>query len=504
MATATDIRPTIFKGKWSGPPVLPSWHQCVRDPNDSNSGGGGLTGGQLPEQIDLSSYPYVQYWDNVQEEYERLMASGKRDDMDTDANEDSMGVPRPGQQQPNPAAGKRKENVRVVFDQQCARIEKGFSPMGLVSPDGKSFKFLMPPGHMGDQINKRVITIPFLVRQAASQRYRSSYEVYLIISKVMPVPLHTSPLALLLVREPERCMRYKDAISTLHGLHILRHAMHEMDTENMAHKTRCWSFYASLEAYVSERFYAALDALTQEEKDGGCTREVAQVVASKFGNAVARYALDMVHAIEWCCMDILKLPYELRHLFMTPNEIPRGEDLTEIAFRQMRIQTIRYVTDCNKTYCGLYADEEDPETKKKKRVFKGIDPNAWCAMRLEHPPLAERPDLLGQWKAGTDPQMAATCLFGIYNGWIDLHTLREYMRMLEVDSRPETAAKMEALYACSDVGLNTDEAKLGLGPGDAATSSAAGRMDTAPDDEGATESSATMDMGDDASTAVMQ
>jgi|WetSurMetagenome_2_1015567.scaffolds.fasta_scaffold01048_12 hypothetical protein len=483
MTSVADIRPTIVKGRWSGPPVLPSWHQCVRDPN---SAGGPLVGGQLPEQIDISQYPYLQYWNNVQQEYERLVASGQqRDEMDTEANEDSMGVPLPEPTKDGNASKGKKANVRVVFDQQCAQIEKGFAPLGLVSPDGKSFKFIMPPGHMGEQISKRVLNIPFMVRQAASQRYRRSYEVYLIISKVMPVPLHTSPLALLMVREPERCMRYKDAISTLHGLHILRHAMHEMDTENMTHKTRCWSFYATLEAYVSERFYAELDRLSQEERDGGGTREVAQVVARKFGDAVTRYALDMVHAIEWCCMDILKLPYELRHLFMTPPEIPRGEDLTDIAFRQMRIQTIRYVTDRNKIYCGLYADEEDPETKQKKRVFKGIDPKAWCAMQLEHPPLADRPTLLGEWKQDTDPQLAAACLFGIYNGWIDIHTLREYMRMLEVDSRPETAAKMAALYARSEEGLNTDEAKLGLEQGN--------KMDTTEDAAPVAES--TMEMG---------
>lgn len=65
-------------------------------------------------------------------------------------------------------------------------------------------------------------------------------------------------------------------------------------------------------------------------------------------------------------------------------------------------------------------------------------------MQLETPPLAERPYLLGVWKTGMDSELAASCLFGIYNGWIDLHTLREYMRMLEVDSRPESLAKMAA------------------------------------------------------------
>jgi hypothetical protein len=125
--------------------------------------------------------------------------------------------------------------------------------------------------------------------------------------------------------------------------------------------------------------------------------------------------------------------------------------MNKVAFDQMRVQTLRYLTDRNKVYCGLYLDEKDPKTGVTKRTYKGIDPNCWCPMQLETPPLADRPYLLGAWKQDMDPELAKGCLFGLYNGWIDLHTLREYMKMLEFDSRPETAAKMAALYARSSV-----------------------------------------------------
>ena len=227
-----QAKPIVTKGRWTGPVVLPSWHQCVRDPSDQTT----VTGQQLPDQIDLKDYPYVAYWENVQEEHDRLLAQDQHEAMETQAQEDAYGVPLPDR--PTVVGAKPQVNVCVVFDQQCNRIERGFVPMGLINPDGTQFKFVMPPGHMGEQIAKRVLHIPYMVRQAASQRYRASYEVYLILTKVLPVPLHTSPLALLLVREPAPAMRFKDAISTLHGLHIIRHAMHEMDTENQEHKTR--------------------------------------------------------------------------------------------------------------------------------------------------------------------------------------------------------------------------------------------------------------------------
>jgi len=83
-------------------------------------------------------------------------------------------------------------------------------------------------------------------------------------------------------------------------------------------------------------------------------------------------------------------------------------------------------------------------------VYVGIDPNCWCPMDLDKPPLAERPYMLAKWTKELDPALASSCLFGIYKDWIDLHTLREYMRMLEVDSRPETAARVAAANARSD------------------------------------------------------
>jgi hypothetical protein len=421
----------------------------------------------------MQDYPYVQYWKNVQAEHDRMTAQAEEDAMETEAQEDSMGVPLPDR--PPVVPVKPKVNVRIVFDEQCDKIEKGFVPLGIINPDGTQFKFVMPPGHMGDQINKRVFAIPFPIRSAAWQRYHKMYEVFIGLTKVLPVPLHTSPLALLMIREPEPAMRWKDAISTLHGLHVLRHAMHEMDTENQEHKTRCWAFYKTLEAYIAERFYAELDRLAEEEKVGASTREVAQRVAAKFGDAVSRFALDMVHAVEWCCMDILQLPYEWRYLFMTPNDLPPGTVMNKVAFDQLRTQTIRYLVDRNKIYCGLYADEKDEKTGVTRRVYKGIDPTSWCPMQLDSPPLAERPYMLAQWKKDLDPTLAASCLFGIYKDWIDLHTLREYMRMLEVDSRPETAAKMAALNA------RVVEPEQGK-PAAAAATTTATAMDTEKDE----------------------
>jgi hypothetical protein len=435
---ALNVKPTVTKGLWKAPNVMPSWHQVPKDASEV------FVGQQLPSQIEMRDYPYVQYWANVQEEIDRAAAENEPHTMETQPDEDAFGVPLPDRVPVAPV--KPRVDVRIIFDEQCSKIEKGFVPLGVINKDGTQIKFVMPPHHMGDQINQRVFNIPHPIRSAAWQRYSKMYEVFLVLTKVLPVPLHTSPLALLMIRETTEVMRYKDAIGTLHGLHVLRHAMHEMDTENIEHKTRCWNFYKTLEAHIAERFYTALDKLAEEERAAGSSRDVAQETARKFGDAVSRFALDMVHAVEWCCMDILRLPYEMRKLFMTPNEFPSGETMIKVAFDQMRVQTLRYLGDRNKVYCGLYADEKDPKTGVTKRVYKGIDPNCWCPMQLDTPPLADRPYLLGAWKQDMDPQLAKSCLFGIYNGWIDLHTLREYMKMLEFDSRPETAAKMAALY----------------------------------------------------------
>jgi hypothetical protein len=354
---------------------------------------------------------------------------------------------------------------------------------------------------MGEQMAKRVCIIPGLVRAAASSRYRRGYEEYIVAMNVLPCPVHISPLALLLVRERDACMRHTDAISLLMRLHILRHCMHEMDTDNPEHKQRCWKYFKIIEQYASVRHYQEIDRICKLDLGNGAE------IARLFGVSATRYALDLIHAVEWCCLDILKIPYEWRHLFMTPNDTPPGEALAPTAFQTMRSHTINYVSNRNITYCGLFVDEvSDPKTGAKKRVYKGIHPEAWQPMHLDQPPLDQRPLLLNGtglvesrslspslppslplpcvsfslplvfpfslflffsfprarcfprsssralslsfslslslWDSASNtrpagPSLGPQYLVGIFNGWIDLHTLREYMHMLQADSRPK-------------------------------------------------------------------
>ncbi len=301
-----------------------------------------------------------------------------------------------------------------------------------------------------------------------------------MLTNVLPCPIHVSPLGMLMVREREASLRYRDALTMLLSLHVLRRTLHETHAgsvdpgketekdENKVHKEHAWKLYGVLARHIRERFCKDISRLCAAEKQAGSTREAATQAAGEFGDAATRYALGMVHAVEWCCLDILRIPFEWRHLFMTPNEMPEGKQLKPDAFGQLRRNTFNYLDNRNASYCGYYEAEVDPKTKVSKRVYKGIDPQAWHSMNLNKPPLADRLQLLVAWSRDLDQEVAAKCLFGVYRGWIDLHTLREYMHMLEVqgnDTKPRRrrrGAMTEAAEAAAAAAVAAEEAAMGM------------------------------------------
>jgi len=372
--------PRIVKGKWIAPAVTPGWSGDTVTPSPifgNGDIGDGMRGHQLPGQISAEQYPLGEYWQNVQAELEASAQTGAmdigRDGDDDEPMLDAMGVPLP--QMPKPAAEPKgvKRQVWEVFLEQCAKIEKGFVPLGMINPGGNLFKFVMPPGYWGEQFTKRITHILPLVISAASRRFYKMCEQYIIVMNVLPCPIHVSPLALALIREPEHCNRYTDAISLLLRLHILRHCLHDLDTENPVHKDLCWRLYKRVEARISTRYYqeiARLYALEHQQQQP--SRAVSEQTAHGYGAAATQYAIDMVHAIEFCCLSILRIPYEWRYLFMTPNDTPLGSDLPPASFDHMYKHLCNYVTNRNLLYCANVVEEIDPVTKAKKSVFKVI------------------------------------------------------------------------------------------------------------------------------------
>ena len=203
-------------------------------------------------------------------------------------------------------------------------------------------------------------------------------------------------------------------------------------------------------------------------------------MAHQFGEACWQYAQDLIHAIEWCIMSVLKIPYEWRNLFMTPKDRPNGDEMARPAFITMWKHMCTYVTNRNELYCGLV--EEEIVDGAKRRVYKGIDPKALNPMNLASPPLADRPGIVGgAYNPNMDQELAARCLFGNHGGWCDLHTLREYMHLLEQGTaQPPTRTRTDNVETPEEAKQRIAllEAPGGI-PEDIATGVQAEGMDTA-------------------------
>lgn len=125
-------------------------------------------------------------------------------------------------------------------------------------------------------------------------------------------------------------------------------------------------------------------------------------------------------------MDMLRLPYNVRAYLMTPVLLPTAEQAfagpNQGAYPILRNNLVNYTGQRNMLMCGIL----NPATN----MYTGIHPDAWMPMRLDDPPLVDRAMLLGRWVKddARQAQYANRCLFGMHNGWIDLHTLWECAR----------------------------------------------------------------------------
>jgi hypothetical protein len=200
-----------------------------------------------------------------------------------------------------------------------------------------------------------------------------------------------------------------------------------------------------LEVFVAGNFYREVDRIIaagkipvnqRHEQDG---RIYFDGLLRQFGAAADQFALDYVHVIEWCVLDMLRVPYAIRGAVMTPFMLPRAEgSMLPIDFGVLRVNLANNLRNRNEIFCGHYI--VDPLTKKEK--FVGIAKDSWNPMFLDAPKLEDRLSLLARWTSAVPAEDAKRCVFGIHNDWIDLHTLREFMLFLSQDIRDKPKREM--------------------------------------------------------------
>ncbi len=128
---------------------------------------------------------------------------------------------------------------------------------------------------------------------------------------------------------------------------------------------------------------------------------------------------------------------------LTPPASAAFSDPLDPGFAVLRSNLCSVLRARNKYFCGKYSAAVDPDTGKY--IYTGIDPKAWMAMRLNdgtegqeggYVRVEDRLIKLGKYEGTPVPkEYHDKCMFGIYQDWIDLHTLREVLMFLSNDDR---------------------------------------------------------------------
>ena len=402
----------------------------------NNKGGNGKA--RVEEQAD-PTYPLGKYWANV-EAMGRVSASGPCRDEDGDAIMDAQ-FDAHGVRLPTPAAGPggpgKTANIRTLFDRERRAAECDFSPMGLTLADGAQFQLVFPPGEVGQKLIKLLTDLSFLI-VPGTIRFNSRIEQQVVASLILPCPLHISPLALVLSRSRDPCLRFTDAISSACRLRVIRDIILDLDIAQPEHKKMCVRFYDILAGYVSTAYYKKVNLMLErldecvKDNESRLTVENATTLnttlrteaALVFAKVSDEFSLAYVHGLEWTICDLLRVPYHLRHLLMTPNMTPAGRGMASTAFAVLRSNLANYVRDRNLFFCAIY----DKEAKR----YTGMRPDAWHPMNLDTPVRIE-------------DRLARTSPSEVYNDWIDRQSLIEYALFISNDTRPEAmeAARLE-------------------------------------------------------------
>lgn len=279
---------------------------------------------------------------------------------------------------------------------------------------------------------------------------------------------------MVLLRDKGRA-RYTDAISSLVLLVELYMGIRELDVSNPAHKKACDAYDIKLNRFVSARFYAEVDSTVnamrtpveyRQEKD---SRKHSDVLLRRFAHACDFFTLSKVHVLEWAIMDLLRVPYILRPALMTPTGLPTDGPRVLIgqSFQILRLNLCRYTRNRNRILCAKYEDEVESAEKRKNAVrIIGQAEDAYMPMNPDLPPIENRLQLLAAYDKNDKAMelIASQCIYGIHNGWIDLHTLNEWLFFLSTDERGKgqegefTGPKMaltedqEALKAAEEAG----------------------------------------------------
>lgn len=388
------------------------------------------------------------YWNLVQSKIPSLAgAAATAMQMDTGQDDDDH-------EEKEAVRGERR-TIHELFHEMRKEIDTSGSPACIVSQDQKWIVPFFPANELGTKMATTwLVAVPAMVLRVGRNRYVDEATAFASARMLLPTIVHESPLATLLAREAlgsnvgvggssaisssvggtksgggaiAPVPRFTDALTSYINLYVFQKILREMDTSQGEHKSVADKYSKLLIHRAGDTLYRELDSLYAKLTTLAKTdRRGIEEVTVAFARAAEVYALTHIHILEWFILDMCRVPFKARPGLMTPNMLHlHANALTSTGFDIMRSLLCQSMRNRQ-----LIFPEEIPSIKDdaiKLKTERPLDNDAPCKIE-------DRLTLLASYVHGQTPEhVARQSLFGVYNGWIDIHTLHQFMVFLAPD-----------------------------------------------------------------------
>jgi hypothetical protein len=341
---------------------------------------------------------------------------------------------------------KKHRDVNQVFHEIREQIGVN-ARLGQTTLDSKVYRLQFPEGLPGKYLSTKIPNMTLMI-QSGERTMQRDAEGIVASSMMLCPPVHVSPLFMALNRDFQPCQTITDAITSIMRLNIVRLLLMHTDTSDPTHKHRADKYRKALFRTHASTYFGRVDAIIakgaepvekREEKDA---RKFYANLIGWFGLESDKYAMALIHIVEWNILDILHIPYAMRAGLMTPNLTGERVDprthMSAVSFQILRANLCNYTRNRNDVFCMKYVVDTETGRFKTTRI---IDPDAWQPMHLDEPRIEDRLTLLEAYQNNKPIPNADKVMFGLYHNWISMQTLREFLMFLSTDTRPKPRKK---------------------------------------------------------------
>jgi hypothetical protein len=464
MLAVSGAKPYIHRGCFKAPEILaddPDYssilnHISATARPDQSPFAGGVDAAKLGPDF-VENTEGAQFWakQKLPDGFLREQQEGNAGDdcvpmdIDGDQDEEEEDLMESQQQEEEGApttTTKKHRDVNQVFHEIRERIGTR-ARLGQTTLDAKVYRLQFPEGLPGKYLSTKIPNMALMI-QSGERTMQRDAEGIVASSMMLCPPVHVSPLFMALNRDFQPCQTITDAITSIMRLNIVRLLLMHTDTSDPTHKHRANKYRQALFKTQASTYFGRVDTIIAkgaepvEKREEQDPRKFYANLVGWFGLESDRYAMALIHIVEWNILDILHIPYAMRAGLMTPNLIGERVDprtcMSTVSFQILRANLCNYTRNRNEVFCMKYVVDQETGRYKTTKI---IDPDAWQPMHLDEPRIEDRLTLLEAYQKNKPVANAEKLMFGLYHNWISMQTLREFLMFLSTDTRPKRNKK---------------------------------------------------------------